>query len=178
MKRSSSLAILLAFSLGATAARATNLLGDEASPSNTKIPSLTPAPQVPDSGYNPTQSLAPLVEALQPAVVNIHVEQKVRNEMMPMLEFFSPFFGQMPENEQLPDFRVKTGQGSGFLISADGYLLTNNHVVADADKVTVRLADDQEYEGEQYQPEAFSDNENQLENVQDDEISALEERKR
>jgi serine protease Do len=47
----------------------------------------------------------------------------------------------------MPEFRVKTGQGSGFLISEDGYLLTNNHVVADADKVTVRLSDDKEYEG-------------------------------
>ena len=146
MKQSTTVAVLFAFGLGATAAQATNLLAPD---SNTVSPSTTaaPTPQAPGGTYNPTQSLAPLVEALSPAVVNIHVEQKVRNEMMPMMEFFSPFFGQMPHGEQMPEFRVKTGQGSGFIISADGYLLTNNHVVADADKVTVRLADDREFEG-------------------------------
>jgi len=147
MKRSTPFAILFAFGLGATAAQATNFLAEDATGKASPIPSIKPAPQMPEGGYNPTQSLAPLVEALQPAVVNIHVEQKVRNEMAPMMEFFSPFFGQMPQGQQMPEFRVKTGQGSGFIISADGYLLTNNHVVADADKVTVRLSDDQEYEG-------------------------------
>ena len=53
----------------------------------------------------------------------------------------------MPNGGDMPEFRVKTGQGSGFIISADGYLLTNNHVVADADKVTVKLSDDREFEG-------------------------------
>ena len=146
MKRFSTFAVLFAFGLGATAARATDLFTPAIEP-DSPIPSVVPAPQVPEGSYSPTQSLAPLVEALSPAVVNIHVEQTVRNEMMPMMEFFSPFFGQMPNGEQMPEFRVKTGQGSGFLISADGYLLTNNHVVADADKVTVRLADDREFEG-------------------------------
>ena len=47
----------------------------------------------------------------------------------------------------MPEFRVKTGQGSGFIISADAHLLTNNHVVADADKVTVKLSDDREFGG-------------------------------
>jgi serine protease Do len=148
MKRSTAFASLLAFTLGATAAEATNLLvADplEDVPLTTDRP--IPGPQHPTAEYSPTQSLAPLVEALQPAVVNIHVEQKVPNDMMPMLDFFSPFFGHPQQGQQMPEYRVKTGQGSGFLISADGYLLTNNHVVADADKVTVRLSDDQEYEG-------------------------------
>ena len=76
MKRFSTFALLFAFGLGATAAQATNLLApalDDDSP----IPSLAPSPQVPAGSYNPTQSLAPLVEALSPAVVNIYVEQKV-----------------------------------------------------------------------------------------------------
>ena len=142
-------AAIIPFALGATAAQATDLWVAE--PGNDQLIDRTrptPNPQHPPGDYSPKQSLAPLVSALQPAVVNIHVEQKVRNEMMPMMEFFSPFFGQqMPNGGDMPEFRVKTGQGSGFIISADGYLLTNNHVVADADKVTVKLSDDREFEG-------------------------------
>ena len=63
------------------------------------------------------------------------------------MEFFSPFFGQSPQQQSPPEFRVQTGQGSGFLISPDGYLLTNHHVVANADTVKVRLSNDEEYEG-------------------------------
>ena len=147
MKSTTAITALLAFGLGATAAHATNLLGDADSASTSlQQATMVPAPQVPNGNYNPTQSLAPLVDALQPAVVNIHVEQTVRNDMMPMMEFFSPFFGQSPQQAP-PEFRVQTGQGSGFLISPDGYLLTNHHVVADADTVKVRLATDEEYVG-------------------------------
>lgn len=149
MKLRTAFVSLIAFGLGLSTSQATGLIvaePDEVTPSGDET--LTPGPQHPTAIYNPMQSLAPLVDALQPAVVNITVEQKVRNEMMPMMDFFSPFFGQMaPNGQNMPEYRVKTGQGSGFLISADGYLLTNNHVVADADKVTVRLADDSEYEG-------------------------------
>ena len=143
MKRSHLTASLFAFILGAGVAQATGLgLSNEAPTASTS------GPQKPKGDYNPTVSLAPLVEALQPAVVNIHVEQKVRNEMAPMFEFFAPFMGQPNLNgREMPEFRVKTGQGSGFLISPDGYLLTNHHVVADADKVTVRLADEREFQG-------------------------------
>ncbi len=149
MKRSHAIASLIAFGLGAGAAQATGLIvADPAADTPQATSPLAPGPQHPASDYNPTLSLAPLVEALQPAVVNIHVEQKVRNEMMPMYEFFAPFMGQPPSGSGgVPEFRVKTGQGSGFLISADGYLLTNNHVVAKADKVTVRLADEREFVG-------------------------------
>jgi len=149
MKLKNLLASVLPFVLGATAAQATDMLID--SPDQVvpgTVNPLAPSPQHAPAGFSPSQSLAPLVSSLQPAVVNILVEQKVQNEMMPMMEFFSPFFGQqMPGNGDTPQFRVKTGQGSGFLISNDGYLLTNNHVVADADKVTVKLSDDREYEG-------------------------------
>jgi len=151
MKMRAALVSLLTFGLGLGlgTSQATGLVvADPIEPAPLTDKPQAPGPQHPAVNYNPMQSLAPLVDALQPAVVNITVEQKVRNEMMPMMDFFSPFFGQMaPNGQNMPEFRVKTGQGSGFIISADGYLLTNNHVVADADKVTVRLADDSEYEG-------------------------------
>jgi len=149
MKSHTAFVSLLAFGLGIGTSQATDLMVADPIEVAPKVDgSPAPGPQRPVANYNPMQSLAPLVDALQPAVVNITVEQKVRNEMMPMMDFFSPFFGQpVPNGRTMPEYRVKTGQGSGFLISADGYLLTNNHVVANADKVTVRLADDSEYEG-------------------------------
>ena len=112
-------------------------------------PASTPtvAPNLPPT-YNPVQSLAPLIENLQPAVVNIYVEQKVAVQPMQMPPGFERFFGMppgaSPDGEDGQQYRTQEGQGSGFLISADGYILTNNHVVADADKVKVRLSDERE----------------------------------
>ena len=148
MQRNHAFLSLAALGLIATAAQATGLIvADPIEDIPNVDQTMAPGPQQPSGDYSPTVSLAPLVEALQPAVVNIHVEQKVRNEMMPMFDFFAPFLNPQDGGGDMPEFRVKTGQGSGFLISADGYLLTNHHVVADADKVTVKLADDREFEG-------------------------------
>lgn len=80
---------------------------------------------------------------VKPAVVNIDVVEKpkrnARSEMegMPMIPGF-PGFGQMEP-------RVKRGTGSGVIISADGYILTNNHVAGDADEIKVKLADGREF---------------------------------
>ncbi len=90
--------------------------------------------------YNPSVSLAPLVEELGPAVVYIKVAQKVDTSAVPpmMMPFLDP--------EQLEQFRTREGLGTGFFISADGYLLTNNHVVSGADEVTVTLTDERVFE--------------------------------
>ncbi|MDP2832274.1 MAG: DegQ family serine endoprotease [Pseudomonadota bacterium] len=91
-----------------------------------------------------------LVEKQSPAVVNITTSQEARrlkrgSKRMPapeeMLDFFRKFMP--PEGEAfLPPSR---GQGSGFLISADGYILTNTHVVDHVDEVIVKLADKREF---------------------------------
>ena len=87
-----------------------------------------------------------LVAQFGPAVVNITVTEKTKSRgpilgMDPLREFFRRF-GGMPEPENEAPER---GQGSGFIISSDGYILTNAHVVNDASEVTVRLTDRREF---------------------------------
>ncbi|MFH1613518.1 MAG: DegQ family serine endoprotease [Planctomycetota bacterium] len=61
-------------------------------------------------------------------------------------EFFERFFGDRYRRPQQPEKRKQVGQGSGFIIGKDGYILTNNHVVGDADKITVKLQDGRQFE--------------------------------
>ncbi|KXO11239.1 Outer membrane stress sensor protease DegQ, serine protease [Moritella sp. JT01] len=90
-------------------------------------------------------SLAPILEQVTPAVVNISVSgTKVSQQRIP--EAFRYFFG--PEG---PGYQQQTrpfqGLGSGVIIDAEqGYILTNNHVIADADKIQVMLKDGHEYD--------------------------------
>ena len=97
-----------------------------------------------------------LVEEASPAVVNISTRQKMpaRGQsqlMVPDLEGLPPLFREFFERNlpQVPrDDRQPEAQslGSGFIISSDGYVLTNNHVVADADEILVRMSDRSELE--------------------------------
>jgi len=105
---------------------------------------------------------ATLVEQVGPAVFNVTVLEKahrVRNNSSsdddstddPFQEFFRRFGIPAPDQGQgggRRDFQVpqRQGEGSGFIVSADGYILTNAHVVADADEVTVRMTDRREYQ--------------------------------
>jgi serine protease Do len=92
-----------------------------------------------------------LVEQYGPAVVNISTTQKVsaqeRQSGMdpndPLFEFFRRFQIPMPEGNN--GNSIRQGLGSGFIVSKDGYILTNAHVVADAAQVTVRLTDKREF---------------------------------
>jgi S1-C subfamily serine protease len=90
-------------------------------------------------------SLAPILEQVTPAVVNISVSgTKVSQQRIP--EAFRYFFG--PEGpgsqQQTQPFQ---GLGSGVIIDAkQGYILTNNHVIADADEIQVMLKDGHEYD--------------------------------
>lgn len=93
-----------------------------------------------------------LVEKQGAAVVNISTTQVVRGQTQgfpfdendPAFELFKRFFPRHPGGGQPREFENKS-LGSGFLISPDGYILTNAHVVDAADEVTVRLSDKREF---------------------------------
>jgi serine protease Do len=100
-------------------------------------------------------SFSDLAERVRPGVVNIQVSKNTKDAVMekfgrnpfgggsPFGDFFGPFGGfgnRMPERRQ-------QGVGSGFIMDKDGYILTNNHVVEDADKIKVKLADGKEFDG-------------------------------
>ena len=95
-------------------------------------------------------TIADLAENLAPTVVNIRVTkvekagmQGLQNPNGPFGEFFDRYFGQMPERGEP---RRSEGAGSGVVISEDGYLLTNHHVIDGATKVTVTFSDEEELE--------------------------------
>jgi len=80
-----------------------------------------------------------LAEKVRPGVVNIQVVKSVKNA-----GFEFPFPFRIPENPH--GGPEQQGVGSGFVISADGYILTNNHVVHEATEIKVKLADGKEYD--------------------------------
>ncbi|WP_027713348.1 serine endoprotease DegQ [Dickeya chrysanthemi] len=90
-------------------------------------------------------SLAPMLEKVLPAVVSVHVEgTQVQRQRIP--EEFKFFFGPNTPSEK-QNTRPFEGLGSGVIINAEkGYVLTNNHVVNNADKIQVQLNDGREYD--------------------------------
>jgi serine protease Do len=102
-----------------------------------------------------SKAYAELTAKIKPAVVFIKVEKNVgrpssrhTHPYNDPFEFFRPFFDVPEHRRNYPRQFKEKGQGSGFLISRDGYILTNNHVVGDADKITVKTHDGREYEAE------------------------------
>jgi serine protease Do len=99
-----------------------------------------------------TPDFVELAKKLKPTVVNIRTAKNIkprqqmqrRNPQTPFDDFFGQFFDQMPQQRQ----RREQSLGTGFIISPDGYILTNNHVVSGADEVMVKLSDSREIKGE------------------------------
>ncbi|MDA8432717.1 MAG: DegQ family serine endoprotease [Nitrospiraceae bacterium] len=107
-------------------------------------------------GYNVVgfpQSFADLVERVKPAVVNISTTSIVKvpggpfrnffgggQDEGPFGDFFHRFFGEVPDQEL-----KQQSLGSGFIIDKEGYIITNNHVVQDAQEIKVKLADGREF---------------------------------
>lgn len=140
--------IIAAFALAGIAAGSAMTLHamNDPAPAAVTPAAAAPAMALPD--------ITSIVEKNTPAVVNLSVTGKSADgpplampgpdEEGPFGEFFKrfPFPRPMPS----PDGAPARGMGSGFIISPDGYIVTNHHVVANADRVTVRLNDKREFE--------------------------------
>jgi serine protease Do len=121
--------------------------------------SLSPNPpatlKLADPGEGPSKSsYAPLVKEVLPSVVNVSSSKVVHNRMsseegMPMDPFFRQFFGQEGNDRNGRFHRPRDSRekalGSGVIVSPEGYILTNNHVVDGATDVRVTLADKREF---------------------------------
>lgn len=123
----------------------TGLLGSEEVPAATAQPAAPPAPIVVDGVRT---SYADVVEKTSMAVVRIEAEHKNKPQSaqpQPQFPFGDDFFKQLPNpGQQRPP--VERGLGSGVIVSADGTILTNNHVVEGAEKITVLLADNKSFD--------------------------------
>src|SRR3990167_818758 len=114
------------------------------------------------------QSFAELAKELNPAVVNINTTQVINprefgpsmpfpgpgpwGERDPFQEFWERFFGEMPHRE----FKQRS-LGSGFIVSKDGYIITNNHVVEKATEIKVTIGDGKDYDAKVVGTDAKTD---------------------
>ncbi len=103
-----------------------------------KMPELRQDNSPVGDGKAPTvTSYADVLETIRPAVVSIYSTKVVRQRIP---QFYRQFFGNIPDQE-----RKLSGLGSGVIVSADGYILTNNHVVEEADELEVQLGDERKF---------------------------------
>jgi Do/DeqQ family serine protease len=94
----------------------------------------------------PLPSLAPVLERVTPSVVNVYTQTRVRIRS-PLLD--DPFFRRFFNIPDRPRERVSQSLGSGVVVDADkGFILTNNHVIAGADDISVTLSDGRSFEAE------------------------------
>ncbi|HWM31886.1 MAG TPA: trypsin-like peptidase domain-containing protein, partial [Methyloceanibacter sp.] len=110
------------------------------------LPAVAQQRAVPESQATMKQSFAPVVKQAAPAVVNVYVRHRVEQRVAPF--FNDPFFERLfGERFGIPRERILNSLGSGVLVSRDGVVVTNNHVIKGSGKaeIKVALADGKEF---------------------------------
>ena len=119
--------------------------------------------KIPQSREEIRLSYAPIVKRVAPAVVNIYTRKNVTSAVSPLLQdpFYKRFLGNrnqptQPGNRQ-PLRRKSSSLGSGVLVSADGMIVTNHHVIKSADEITVILSDRRQFKAKIMQKDERTD---------------------
>ncbi|WEK49571.1 MAG: hypothetical protein P0Y66_17895 [Candidatus Kaistia colombiensis] len=110
-------------------------------------PAMAAERTVPQSEAALRYSFSPIVKRVSPAVVNVYASRVVQQRASPFMDdpFFRRFFGG--EMNNAPRKRVQQSLGSGVIVDASGIVVTNYHVIANADEVKVALSDKRELRG-------------------------------
>jgi len=144
MRRSAALLLIVALVAGAL--WATGVVTVKVNPPTTNSASASPFWQEKGGEAQLPPALriwVDLAKATRPAVVNVSTTQKAKARGPLSDDFFRRFFERGPRDGETP--RGRQSLGSGVIASPDGYIVTNVHVVADADEIVVRLGDHREY---------------------------------
>lgn len=96
-----------------------------------------------EAGVVRPADISSVVDKTAPAVVKIETVIQSRVQIDPMLN--DPFFRQFFGVQEMPQTQTQTGLGSGFIVSEDGYIVTNNHVIEGANKIKVTLSNNKTY---------------------------------
>ncbi len=101
------------------------------------------------ANFNPNNLFVNVVKAVRPSIVTIYTTKNVKVPANPWHRFFRDFGLEDPRGGQEQEREYKqNGLGSGIIVSKDGYILTNHHVIKDVDELLVQMVDGQEYKAE------------------------------
>jgi len=119
-----------------------NVLSDDSTSTNKSPNPAAETPVVSLKDFN--DAIVKIAEAANPSVVTITTE---RTQQVRVMDPFSMFFGNPNARDNTREY-VQRGLGSGVVVSEEGYIITNNHVIENTDEINVRLFDGQEVEAE------------------------------
>lgn len=124
------------------------------------MPAITEAPQISADAVRPaielSEAFTALADAVTPSVVRIESRREVTAASQEVPDVFRRFFPDLPDQEQ-PRSQGQIAGGSGFIVSTDGYIMTNNHVVEGANQVRVFLPDRRYFEAEVIGTDPYTD---------------------